>query len=214
MYTKEEWKTWKHLQRNGEVSYREDPQNNLGVANRPDFIRFGEFCDFRGLVLDIGVGPQEVPTHIDNFKDKATFIGIDPLMGSCARKFIFICGLGEYLPFKEGTFDQVLFVTSLDHVIDPIVVLEEAKRVLKSDGDICIWIPEKSKDCPPPIKSNEWYDNLEKPDNAEDKFHFRRIYEDVMDYEILPKSCLKIIDKKTETINKWKRNLFYKVKPI
>lgn len=214
MYTNEEWKTWKHLQSNGEVSYREDPKNNLGVSNRPDFIRFGEFCDFRGLILDIGVGPQEVPTHIDNFKDKATFIGIDPLMGNSTRKFIFVCGLGEYLPFKEGVFDQVLFVTSLDHVIDPVVVLEEAKRVLKSDGDICIWIPEKAKNCPPPKKSHEWYDNLEKPDNAEDKFHFRRIYEDIMDYEILPKNYLKIINKRIERVNAWKRNLFYKVRPI
>lgn len=48
---------------------------------------------------------------------------------------IHLCqGIGEKLPFREGTFDIVSCNTVLEHVDNPAVVIKEVVRVLKPDG--------------------------------------------------------------------------------
>ena len=207
-----EWKTWEQLQSNGLVSYERDPEHNLGVGMRPDFLQFAEFCRFRGSILDIGVGPQRVPTHIEYSEDTTVFfVGIDPLRGGQPREFAFVQGLGEYLPFRPSLFDQILFVTSLDHFIDPYRPLEEARRVLKPDGELCIWIGEKDKNAPKPGASNNWYDELSVPDGAEDRFHFRRFGRSDLERWL---DELKLTSRQHAVlvIDSWRRNVFYRAR--
>ncbi len=210
LFDKTRWESWNTLQDNATIPYSQLPETNLGVGPRKDYIEFGNFCEFRGVVLDIGVGPQKMPTHIQ-YSDKVfTFIGVDPLIGEQPRDFNFIQALGEYLPFKDGFIDQVVFATSLDHFIDPVVALQEAKRVLKDDGEICIWIGEKDKNTPKLKESPEWYKKLEIPIGAEDPFHFKRFnVDDLLGYFV--KAGLKIsVQKKTE-VDQWRSNFFFKV---
>jgi SAM-dependent methyltransferase len=47
-----------------------------------------------------------------------------------------------YLPFADGSFDRVLFATSLDHVLSPVRSLSEARRVLSPNGSVNIWFGE------------------------------------------------------------------------
>ena len=35
------WRMWQELQKNGEASYQNDPENNLGIKRRDDHIAFG-----------------------------------------------------------------------------------------------------------------------------------------------------------------------------
>ena len=64
-----------------------------------------------------------------------TFVGIDPRpRGRASAAFRFVQGIGEYLPFADGSFDRVLFATSLDHVLSPVRSLSEARRVLARTG--------------------------------------------------------------------------------
>jgi len=211
IFSDKKWKTWEKLQENGVVSYESSPQNNLGVGKRYDFLNFAEFCDFRPLVLDIGVGPQKCPTHIEyNTKTDIFFIGIDPLVGEQPRDFAFVQGLGEFLPFVDELFDQVIYVTSLDHFIDPVQTLLEAKRVLKADGEICIWIGEKDKNAPRPAVSPEWYQQLEVPQGAEDPFHFKRF--SIAEFEeYVQKAELRITKQVVHEVDAWRKNCFYKL---
>jgi SAM-dependent methyltransferase len=208
---KSEWKIWEQLQANAIVSYQADPEHNLGVGKRKDFIQFADFCSFHGSVLDIGVGPQRIPTHIEFCSKKDVFfVGIDPLEGDQPRAFAYVRGLGEYLPFKNSLFDQVLFVTSIDHFIDPIIPLLEARRVVKYDGEICIWFGQKDKATPKPQDSHEWYENLSVPTGAEDRFHYRRV--DGKQFEnYLSKADLTIKKREIISVDRWRRNLFYVV---
>ncbi len=132
------WSLWEELQANGEHSYITNPQENLSVGERQDVARFAEFCNMQGTVLDVGCGPQARPSYAGAKR----FIGIDPLRGERERDFDFVQGIGEYLPFRDGTFDQVLFATSLDHLLDPVRALREAARVLAPGGSIEIWSGE------------------------------------------------------------------------
>ncbi|MBL7901677.1 MAG: class I SAM-dependent methyltransferase [Bacteroidia bacterium] len=206
------WKVWNKLQDNGVSSYKNSPTNNLGVGPRKDFMQFAEFCNFDGLILDVGVGPQKAPTHIEyNEKPNITFVGLDPLPGEQPRAFSFVQGLGEYLPFKDNLFDQVLFVTSLDHFIDPVVALNEAKRVVKKEGSICIWLGEKDKNAPKPSVSPDWYKALQIPEGAEDPFHYRRF--SVNDFRIfLSETNLRIVEEKVLIVDEWRKNCFFRLK--
>ncbi len=132
------WSLWEELQANGEHSYNADPGANLSVGEREDAARFAEFCALRGAVLDVGCGPQARPSYAGAER----FVGIDPLRGEPRRDFDFVQGIGEYLPFRDGTFDHVLFATSLDHLLDPVRALREAVRVLSPGGTIEIWSGE------------------------------------------------------------------------
>lgn len=43
------------------------------------------------------------------------------------------------LPFKNNTFDKVICIDVLEHIVDDITVLKEIRRILKSDGKAIIF---------------------------------------------------------------------------
>jgi SAM-dependent methyltransferase len=213
LFPKELWETWEHLQANGQVSYEQDPAHNLGVGPRQDFSSFADFCELHGLVLDVGCGPQHCPSHLAYTQHRGhRFVGIDPLAGEQPRSFSFVQGLAEYLPFRDHLFDQVLFVTSMDHFLNPTSALIEAKRVLKPEGEICVWIGEKDKNVPKPADSPEWYQNLKVPKLADDPFHFKRFsLSEFMGY--VEAAGLHVLKKATHDVDPWRRNCFFKLHP-
>jgi SAM-dependent methyltransferase len=205
------WEVWNQLQENGMSSYIEDPVANIAVGPIPEYVAFGEFCDFHGIVLDVGVGPQSNPTHLEQCRGKGgLFVGIDPLVGEQPRDFAFVKGLGEYLPFRDQLFDQVLFVTSLDHFIDPAVALVEACRVLRDDGTLCIFHGEKDPNTPRPARSPAWYEKLRVPPGAEDPFHIRRFPARELD-AYLEALKLQATEVRVYDIDPWRRGFFYRV---
>ena len=132
-----DWSLWEQLQDNGEISYAVSPEGSLSVGKREDASAFAEFSQLEGLVLDVGCGPQGLPSYGADFP--GTLVGVDPLAGNPSRDFLFAIAIGEYLPFGDGTFDRVLFATSLDHVMDPARALREARRVVKASGTVNLW---------------------------------------------------------------------------
>lgn len=128
------WGLWEQLQANGAEVYDGDPAGNLSVGDRQDARAFAEFALLKGRVLDVGCGPQALPSYSGGEQ----FVGIDPLRGG-HREFAFVQAIAEYLPFRDGVFDRVLFATSLDHMLSPQRALAESRRVLKPDGLVCVW---------------------------------------------------------------------------
>ncbi len=113
---------------------------------------FGKFHDFEGLLLDIGCGDGEVRSFL---KKGSEYWGIDPedwvttakhsfdkeaLFPGISEPFPLFLGVGEYLPFRDQTFDHVLIFSSFDHVQSPQEVLRECSRVLKRGGFIVIFL--------------------------------------------------------------------------
>jgi len=85
-----------------------------------------------GLGLEVGVGTGRFSTPF------GVEVGLDPStkMASMAKKrgINVICGVGEFLPFKEETFDFVLNVTTICFVRNSWRTLEETRRVLRKRG--------------------------------------------------------------------------------
>ena len=55
----------------------------------------------------------------------------------------YVCGSGEYLPFKTESFKVVVFFETLEHVENEQRFLKEIHRVLKPDGVIMLSVPNK-----------------------------------------------------------------------
>ena len=155
---------WEEVERNGFVGYEADPEHNLSVTDREVTVAFGRFARLQGLVLDVGCGPQPQPSYARGVE--GTLVGIDPLRGADRREFEFVQGLGEYLPFRAGVFDSVLFATTLDHMLSPWRALLEARRVTRPDGEIAVWCGDEETKPAFTGASASWYDSLSVPDGA------------------------------------------------
>ena len=144
---RERARLWQKLEANGARAYGLDPPSSLSIGDRADARLFAEFSQLEGLVLDIGCGPQELPSYAEGIAER--FVGVDPLRGAQPHAFAFAQAIAEYLPFRDGVFDRVLFATSIDHVLLPELALAEARRVGKSGGMVCLWVGEPAPPPPP-----------------------------------------------------------------
>jgi ubiquinone/menaquinone biosynthesis C-methylase UbiE/uncharacterized protein YbaR (Trm112 family) len=138
---------WQKLEANGARAYELDPPSSLSIGDRADAQLFAEFSQLEGLILDVGCGPQALPSYAEAAIER--FVGVDPLRGEQPRQFAFAQAIAEYLPFKDDAFDRVLFATSIDHVLSIELALAEAHRVTKAGGMVCIWLGEAAPPPPP-----------------------------------------------------------------
>lgn len=203
--------TWDLLQANGTVSYTEDPEHNLSVTEREDTTNFSRFCELRGLVLDVGCGIQPWPSYFPRSPGEASFVGIDPLVGNLPARYPQLRAVAEFLPFTDETFDHVLFATSLDHVLDPVRALREARRVIKGSGSIDVWVSAKSPEAPKPAHSHAWYEQLRKPASAEDVFHMKRLEDsDLLSY--CEQIGLEILRTEKQKVGEYRTQFFFSIR--
>lgn len=101
--------------------------------------------DVSGKILDLGCGQGLV---ISGLQNRGDFYGIDPSFGELkkARTYCFnlTCGVGEYLPFKDNSFDTVICSEVLEHVNDISQCISEMLRVLKKNGKLIISFPSRT----------------------------------------------------------------------
>ena len=87
----------------------------------------------QGNTLDVGC--DDVMSTQKILPTKVKLLGLDPNINSKST-LNKIFALGEFLPFKNETFDCVMFNTSADHILDIKKAIAEAKRVLRPNGKI------------------------------------------------------------------------------
>jgi SAM-dependent methyltransferase len=62
-------------------------------------------------------------------------IGIDPLMGD---------QVSSPLDFSDGYFDYVTMLAVIEHITNPVILLEECARILKPGGRLILTTPKRS----------------------------------------------------------------------
>ncbi|HXF68620.1 MAG TPA: methyltransferase domain-containing protein [Thermoflexus sp.] len=86
--------------------------------------------------LEIGVGSGRFAQAL------GVGFGIDPAMAplrmAAGRGVQVVQGIGERLPFRSGAFGGILLVVTLCFVEDPLAVLQEAHRALRSGGGLVL----------------------------------------------------------------------------
>lgn len=137
------WDTYLACLDVGTASYKGLPPDSCSTDAHPQSLLFKAFLRpyLRGYVLDVGCGPQSVPSYLKDFPNEQIF-GTDPISSPADHPFHFISGVGEYLPFQDQAFDVVISGTTLDHYYLLDQGLQEAARVLQPGGHFVAWITE------------------------------------------------------------------------
>jgi 2-polyprenyl-3-methyl-5-hydroxy-6-metoxy-1,4-benzoquinol methylase len=106
-----------------------------------------------GKILDIGCADGMFTKVILDKSKAEKIIGIDVLENSInwARKhwkkekrMEFVVADAHKLPFKSRNFDTVVALEVLEHVFEPVKVLQEIKRVLKPKGYVVFLVPAET----------------------------------------------------------------------
>lgn len=100
-----------------------------------------------GVMLDLACGPGILLANLASSMSLSVGVDVTPKMiqtaratchGASVRNTQFVESLGECLPFATAAFDCVVTRLSIHHFPDPLAVLCEVKRVLKTDGLLVI----------------------------------------------------------------------------
>ena len=128
--------------------YREDVRYELGAQNPvsvEEKILFGFLGKLpRGRILDIGCG---IGTHAAVMMERGfDVVGLDFSVAAIDRAnrlgiTVLAADADTYLPFRNCTFDYVWATDVLEHVFDPIGLIEEIFRVLTPRGRVLVTVP-------------------------------------------------------------------------
>lgn len=106
-----------------------------------------------GKILDVGCNDGTFSKIILDKTGANQIIGMDVVKNTISwasghwkknKKMKFIVANAHKLPFDSESFDAVFVLEVLEHVFDPIEVLNEIKRVLKKNGYAVFLVPSDS----------------------------------------------------------------------
>ncbi len=118
-----------------------------------------------GKILDLGTGPGYLPIRIAKKSSSIKVDGVDlgrrfinmakknALKAGVADRLHFETGNASELRFEDGSYDMVISTGMLHMVRDPIRMLRECYRILKSGGEAWIYDPAQIS---PQIDIEEW----------------------------------------------------------
>jgi len=137
----------KTLNNNGFISYQLLQEASISLQDREDVTRFRSFLE-RHLngkrILDIGCGIMATPGYLQfstpRFHD---LIGLDPIDDNNFRG-LRIVGCSEFVPLMDGSVDNIVFATSMDHVCNLRKTIAEASRLLDREGRVLVWMSDRS----------------------------------------------------------------------
>jgi ubiquinone/menaquinone biosynthesis C-methylase UbiE len=108
-----------------------------------------------GTILDLGTGPGYLPVEIVKRSPTINVIGVDlsrkliemarsnALKASLTERLTFKAGNAGRLEFADSSFDMVISTGMLHSLKEPVNVLQEIYRVLKTDREAWIFDPAK-----------------------------------------------------------------------
>jgi SAM-dependent methyltransferase len=90
------------------------------------------------IVLDVGCGVQPYRLLLAGF---ARYVGFDSPSPSDSGGGADVYGDAAALPFAPSCADAVVCTEVIEHVRDPLTLLEEIRRVLKAGGTLILSVP-------------------------------------------------------------------------
>jgi demethylmenaquinone methyltransferase/2-methoxy-6-polyprenyl-1,4-benzoquinol methylase len=105
-----------------------------------------KFADLptRGRLLDVGGGTGRVASAIRDLVDEVVIadVSIGMLQQAPRTTLQPVCAFSESLPFPSDSFERILMVDALHHVVDQPSTADEMFRLLKPGGRIIIEEPD------------------------------------------------------------------------
>lgn len=109
---------------------------------------FTKYIEKSDIVLDLGCGNGQNSIKAARYAQKVIGVDIDESLLAIAQKstqaknidFLKL-DLEEKLPFKNSSFDKILFLDVLEHLEKRDQTLQEVKRILASSGLLFLGVP-------------------------------------------------------------------------
>lgn len=95
-------------------------------------------------ILDVGCAGGFMTNKVFEVFPKAQISGIDPYPAAITyaqKRFPLIhfqIADAHKLPFNQDSFDLVICYETIEHVINPLQILQEMRRVIKKDGTVIV----------------------------------------------------------------------------
>jgi len=122
------------------------------VYHQARFRRIGRMIDgIQGKLLDIGCAGGTFTNELSKCCDaQITAVDISPDAVAYAKtkyphiRFQVYDADDSHLPFADNSFDTVTILETLEHVLNPVEVLQEMKRIVKKDGQVIVLVPAEN----------------------------------------------------------------------
>ncbi|MBU2942687.1 methyltransferase domain-containing protein [Shimia thalassica] len=110
--------------------------------------------DEGSLTVEVGCGAGAVTRRVAEYANPERVIGFEPSLGFVKEaktrvgdhdNVEFEVAEGASLPLRDGSVDNLIMHTVLTHVVDPVPLLTEAMRVLRSGGRLVVCDADFSK---------------------------------------------------------------------
>lgn len=96
----------------------------------------------KGRLLDLGCGLMPYRQYIQEHSSIEQYIGMDLEQSEVYQTIVpDMYWDGYHIPLADNSIDTILLTEVLEHCPEPLVILEEAKRVLKPCGKIILSVP-------------------------------------------------------------------------
>ncbi len=98
-----------------------------------------------GKIFEIGVGLGAYLSRLEQDAKQAIGLDVEHERTLQAHQHVdqIICGVGEFLPFPENSFDLIFSNEVLEHVVDDRKSIQEMVRAVKPGGRILIFCPNR-----------------------------------------------------------------------
>lgn len=96
-------------------------------------------------ILDIGCGDGEYTSLFCHDKNEVVGLDLKNTVKREFKKFKFVKGDAECLPFPNGSFDLVISFDVLEHIYDDKRAIREVYRVLRKNGKIFLETPNRER---------------------------------------------------------------------
>jgi len=132
------YSNWRHLNRR-----RQDIENSVWKR----YIKDGD------LILEIGCGKGFFLKRVnDSIRRDITIYGLDiskeiiRIAGDYFPQARYVIADAEHIPFKENIFNYIQIISTLEYVMHPDMVINEAVRVLRPGGSLYIELHKNAFD--------------------------------------------------------------------
>lgn len=211
----EDWITLceNHLQKSVKADFLESAEKNLWHSVRRSFVDtfFEKYIGFlakEAKVLDMG-GKKENKRgkfDIEKLKLEVQYANL-----SSETNPDYLCDIAK-VPVSDNVFDGVILAEVLEHVEDPLKVLEEAFRVLKAGGRLFVTTPFQYPIHPDPKDYNRFTDTYFKEKLSEVGFKVDTIEKQGLFFSVLANMFKQFgleMMKKDKLKNKFFRKIVY-----
>jgi SAM-dependent methyltransferase len=113
--------------------------HNWAVYQSLDKILLKNTAMIRGCVYDLGCADTHYKTFLLKYAEE--YKGVDWANSYHDTQADIIANLNSELPLENNVADTVFTISTLEHLAEPQLFLDEANRILKPDGALLLQVP-------------------------------------------------------------------------